>query len=503
MKPCSILCLLGLAASARAQSLALPWSGHGHDPQHTAVSRVASQPLNRIKWQALVDLAPQYSGSDLLIHYGAPLITRQNTVLIPVKTGATDGFKVQARDGSDGSVKWNLASDYDMPSHNWTPSFGIVLTPKNRLFLPAAGGTVRYRDTPDAASGATARLAFYGIENYESDPATFAANVRINTPVTSDRYGNIYFGFVVTGPTTPALQSGLARIAEDGAGSWISASAAAGNPVDLSVVKVVHDCAPALSNDQKTLYFAVSGGNYTGGYLVAVDSRTLAPVASVRLKDVLTPGNDASLPDDGTATPLVGPDGDVYFGVLGSPFYLNDYRGWLRHFDKTLATSKPSGAFGWDNTPSVVKSSLVPSYAGASKYLLLTKYNHYANNGDGINKVAILDPNDTQTDVYTGATVMKEIMTQAGPTPDPDWISTHPNAVREWCINTIAVDPFTKSAIVNNEDGKVCRWDFTTNTLSQTLTLTPGIGEAYTPTVIGVDGTVYAISNATLFAIGQ
>jgi hypothetical protein len=33
--------------------------------------------------------------------------------------------------------------------------------------------------------------------------------------------------------------------------------------------------------------------------------------------------------------------------------------------------------------------------------------------------------------------------------------------------------------------------------------LTTGIGEAYTPTVIGADGTVYAINGAILDAIGK
>jgi hypothetical protein len=33
------------------------------------------------------------------------------------------------------------------------------------------------------------------------------------------------------------------------------------------------------------------------------------------------------------------------------------------------------------------------------------------------------------------------------------------------------------------------------------VNLTSGVGEAYTPTVIGVDGTVYAINNAILFAV--
>ena len=43
----------------------------------------------------------------------------------------------------------------------------------------------------------------------------------------------------------------------------------------------------------------------------------------------------------------------------------------------------------------------------------------------------------------------------------------------------------------------------TTNTLSQSAVLTAGIGEACTATVIGVDGHIYAINNAILFAVGQ
>src|SRR5205823_9654084 len=90
----------------------------------------------------------------------------------------------------------------------------------------------------------------------------------------------------------------------------------------------------------------------------------------------------------------------------------------------------------------------------------------------------------------------------AGPTPDAEFISSHPNAVREWCINTAVVDPATESILAGSEDGKLYRWNLATNTFTQQMTLTTGVGEAYTPTLIGVDGTVYAINNATLFAIG-
>ncbi len=89
-----------------------------------------------------------------------------------------------------------------------------------------------------------------------------------------------------------------------------------------------------------------------------------------------------------------------------------------------------------------------------------------------------------------------------GVTPDPDF-PTFPGAVREWCINTAAVDPFTKSVMANSEDGKLYRWDLATNTLSERITLSGGIGEAYTPTLIGSDGTVYAINDAVLSTIGK
>ena len=98
---------------------------------------------------------------------------------------------------------------------------------------------------------------------------------------------------------------------------------------------------------------------------------------------------------------------------------------------------------------------------------------------------------------------MKEILTQPGVTPDQEFITSYPNAVREWCINTGAVDPFTKSVMAGSEDGTVYRWSLATNTFTEVFTLTPGIGEAYTPSIIGVDGTVYVIANATLFALGN
>src|SRR5947208_20905 len=167
---------------------------------------------------------------------------------------------------------------------------------------------------------------------------------------------------------------------------------------------------------------------------------------------------------------MVGPDGDVYFGVTDYNAG-NNARGWMLHFSSDLSQTKTPGAFGWDDTASVVPASMVPSYHGLSSYLIMTKYNNYIyiGTGDGENKVAVLDPNATETDPISGATVMKEVLTVLGPTRFDG------HGVAEWCINTAAVDPFTKSILVNSEDGKLYRWNTITNALTESITFNAGI----------------------------
>ncbi len=491
-----------LPTDAPAQNVKRTWSSYGRNPQHAALADVPLQPLEQVRWQTPVDLAPQYSGGGaLLIHYGSPLATKKNTIVVPVKVGATDGFRVEAHAGADGALLWSYDSDYLLPPHGWTPSFSPSLA-RTKLWMPAAGGTIVSRTRVDRAVHARfARVAFYGNDEYEADAATYAGAVFINTPLTVDKRGNVYFGFQVTGPTPLGLESGIARVSTHRTGIWVSAASASGDP---TMQKVPHNSAPALSADQKTLYVAVSSADGWGagdGYLLALDSKTLATVGSRRLTDPKS-GNDAYLFEDGSASPTVGPDGDVYFGVLENPLGSNHFRGWLLHFDAGLQPVGAIGAFGWDDTASIVPASIVPSYGGTSDYLLMTKYNNYAGaGGDGVNRIAVLDPNDAAVEPISGIAAMREVLTVAGPTPDDEFPGA-PNAVREWCINTAAVDPSTRSILVNNEDGIAYRWDLTTGALSESVALTAGVGEAYTPTIIGPDGTGYAINDATLFAVG-
>ena len=476
------------------------WFGYGRDAQHTAVSAIASQDLGRIAWSSPVDLAPQYTPSGaLLTHYGSPIVTTNNTVVIPVKTAATGVYRVEGRDGATGALLWSAATDYVTPPRNWLPPYNLLLTQQGRLYAPGAGGKLLMRTDADAANGTFAAQIFYGAATYNANPAAFDGSVFINTPLTADAQGNLFFGFHVTGMNPAGLVSGIARVSPDGTGIWVGAATAAGDP---SVQKPAMNCAPALSIDGGTVYIAVNRGSTSAtqtGFLLALDSATLATRAKVALTDpnLLTP---ARISDDGTSSPVVGPDGRVFYGVLETQFPTHNARGWLLQFDALLNPAGVPGSFGWDVSPSVIPAAMVPSYTGTSTYLLAQKYNNYngVGTGDGLNRMAVLDPKASQADpVVPSVQVMREVLTILSPTPD----GNSATARREWCINTMAADPTRKSILANNEDGVLYRWDLTTNTLSQGLRLNAGLGQAYTPTLVGADGAVIAISNAILYSI--
>ena len=479
-----------------------PWLSYGGNAQHEALSAVATQSFGKIAWQAPVDLAPQYSTQGyLLVHYGSPVITAKNTVILPVKTAVGLSYRFEARNGNTGELIWSETTDYIMPSHRWTPTYNVTIAPNNRVVAPGAGGKVLYRDDADEKNGTLKSLVFYGEANYTANKAALDAAIIINTPITADANNNLYFGFTATPGNPAGLVSGVARIGADGKGTWVSTAKITGNS---NIAKAATNSSIAVSRDQKTIY-VVTNNNFLAntrqtGFLLALDSATLALKSSVQLIDPFEKG-PANVSDDSTASPLVGPDGDVYIGVLEKTYGTHNARGWLLHFNADLTQTKIPGSFGWDDTPSIVPANLVPSYTGTSKYLLMVKYNNYerAGSGDGANQIAIIDPNTEADDKISPIKSMKEVLTMLGPTPDP----AVPGGFIEWCVNTAAVDPFTKSVIVNSEDGNLYRWDLTTNKLTEKIRLTSGLGESYTPTAVGPDGKVYAINNAIMFAVGK
>jgi Bacterial Ig-like domain (group 3) len=496
-----LFCGLFVSTAPRVAAQVPTFAGNA---QHTSVYGAPAQNLNTIKWSTTIDFHPT-----TVAHYGSPLVTANNTVLVPVKT-ASDGFRVDAFNGNNGAAKYVINTDYILPVHNWIPVYNPCIATGpfgTRMYYAGAGGTILHIDNPDSNSpGPPVREVFYtSPANYSANAAAYNNTIFINTPLTADAAGNIYFGFRVQGTAPAPLntnQSGIARIDANGNGIYVFAGAVAN---DASISRVSHNVAPALSSDGSTVYIAVKWStNNSYAYLLGLNSATLERKYSVFLRDPRN-SNPASVPEDGTASPMIAPDGDVYFGVLAAN---TGSRGFLLRFSGDLTVTKTPGAFGWDYTPGIIPASLVPSYTGSSPYLLFSKYNDYPSaDASGVNRVALLDPNAFQIDPHSSANgllEMREVLTVIGPTPDTGVNpSTFPWAVREWCINAPAVNPATGSVYFTSEDGRSYRWNLTTNTLDQAVVLTPGVLEPYVPTVIGPDGTVYTLNGGTLFALGS
>jgi hypothetical protein len=494
----------GRAVDAPQQSQSVPT--FGGNPQHTSIYQPAAQNLNRIIWSTDIDFRDGFGGS----HYSPPLITAANTVVVPVRASSPSDFQINVFNSSGGAL-YTLTTDYVLPSLSgvWVPVYNPVITTGSfgtRLYYPGRGGTIYHIDNPDsAAHGPVVQEVFYTtLANYQANAAAYNAAIFVNTPITADSSGNIFFGFRVQG-TAPAplstTQSGFARINPNGVGTYVLTGTAAGVS---TINRDSHNSAPALSNDETTLYVVAKSSTTGQAYLLGLNSTTLATKYKVLLRDPRDLGN-AQVTDNSTSSPTVGPDNDVYFGLFGNPG--DGSRGFLLHFTGDLATEKPPGGFGWDYTCAIVPASMVPSYQGTSSYLIFAKYNNYAfDDGDGVNRIALLDPNATQLDFHSsafGLVEMREVLTVNGPTPDPGALSAQfPYAVREWCINTAAVNPATNSIFTPSEDGYIYRWDVATNSLSQGVKLTQGIGEPYVPTVIGPGGIIYTLNGGTMFALG-
>lgn len=481
----------------------------GVNPQHTGLSAVASQPMEAIHWSTPVEnlTASTYQ------HHGGPVITDNNTVVYPYRTGTGESppnFRVVARNGNDGAPVWDVPTDWVPTGYSWYPPMQpAFVAATNRLYYPGLGGTIYYRDNVDSPTGSVTQLAFWGsLTDYLNSKSTYDSKVFIESSITPDNQGNIYFGFRTTGTTPAGLTSGIARITPAGVGTWVSAQVAAGGDTNINWVHRYGSF--ALSNDESTLYVPVRDADTSYyGRLVGLNATTLSTqYISGVLKDPRDGGaNNASLSSSSTSAPMVAPDGKVFYGVLPSG---GSSRGWMLQFSPNLQTLYTPGGFGWDNTASVVPAAMVPQYTGSSSYLIFTKYNNYyqgggADGNDGSNRIAVLDPNDTEAEFHTsskGQLVMKRVLSKLGPTQD--WLVPGvPTAVREWCINYATVDPMSSSILVNSSDGKFYRWHLPSDTLIEPIQLTAGELQPYTMTIVGVDGTVYGIQIGKLFAFGK
>jgi len=234
--------------------------------------------------------------------------------------------------------------------------------------------------------------------------------------------------------------------------------------------------------------------------------------------------------DAGTASPVVLPDGNVYFGAWGR---YNVSRGHAYKLNGSSGAIMATYDFGWDDTQAIFQHD--------STYSIVMKDNHYdeeegfyCNSTDTSGNLIPTfsqggDPTIVSNVICDWTSIPKGpfYITQVDPNLNPEWKfkstetkachrqadgtvvcvndGKHPNGF-EWCINAPAVDG-AGNVYVESEDGNVYVLDqghsgvFTTPKSKVFTNL--AIGAAYTPYSIDMQGRGYAQNNGHLFVFGD
>ena len=203
------------------------------------------------------------------------------------------------------------------------------------------------------------------------------------------------------------------------------------------------------------------------------------------------------LDDSSSASPVVAPDGSVYFGVLTT---YNYDRGHLMHFSE-VGTFLDAYDFGWDVTPAI--------HPHDGTFSVIIKDNHY-----GAGSYCFIEQ-------FCPAREEGPFdLTQLSPSLVPEWkftsvnqkscargadgkvtcVADHPSGF-EWCINAPAVDP-DGTVYANSEDGALYAIPQGGKTAKQ-IFLGESVGAAYTPLSIDAKGRIYAENLGTLFIVGD
>ena len=105
------------------------WPSYAGGPMHDAISPFASQFPQQILWSTTVDLNPQIFGGELATSTTAVLLSQRTTRSSSRSRAARMIVSASRRTaGRNGTLIWQLASDYIQPPHDWTLPFQVTLT---------------------------------------------------------------------------------------------------------------------------------------------------------------------------------------------------------------------------------------------------------------------------------------------------------------------------------------------------------------------------------------
>jgi len=460
---------------------------------------------------------------------------------------------------------WNFATDWKAPGSAfdfWEPVFHPALA-HGFLYVPGAGGTIF---KVDKTTGTGTRINPFNNVNdnatFTASPISVAPNGDLYYNVVRIVPGGSSFfshdvvdswlvkvtaaglvtkvSYSVLTPGTPAGNAQCQNAFVEGVDPlpWPPSPTAVPGSVTCGTQRAALNIAPAIAPDG-TIY-TISRAHLISrwGYLIAVNP-DLTPkwISSLRERfndgcgvpvsqggffppngapggcraganlgvDPATnrPGGGRVL-DDSSSTPVVAPDGSVFYGAYSRYNYA---QGHLMKFSASGAYLGTYG-FGWDITPGI--------YEHGGTYSVLTKENRYGEVGSYCNTEEFCPSdrdasNPTYGEAYFITQLNKNLNVQwmfqntntlschRNPDDTVTCVDDHPKSF-EWCVNAWVIDA-NGTSFVNSEDGNLFAIDqggIVRKTIFQQLAL----GAAYTPTSIGNDGKIYSQNAGRLFVAG-
>jgi outer membrane protein assembly factor BamB len=541
------LAAAAFALTASPAARADDWPQWGRTPQHGGTTAAVGQPLQTILAQVVYDpfaeLKKAESDDDLLAHYAVPLVEGAD-VYMTFEAGTYQGFGAwdsevwQVRklrwSGPRLETVWTFATDWKpMPLafSVWQSVFLPALS-GDSVYVPGAGGAI-YRVSKETGEY-TARIA----------PGNNDPNLHVAGGIAVGPDGSLFYNVLGLNPGDPFAEptaAWLVRVAPNGTVSHADfpaltpgAPAATDScktrfspdqrpwPPSPDAVPPLAPCGsqrpevntvPAVAPDGTiyTVSRAHRNGNY--GYLVAVNA-DLSPrwAASLRARvsdgcGVLLPKDDVvnhcrgnaptgvdpgtndlpagNVSDQGTASPVVLPDGSV---LIGTQSGYNYARGHLFRFG-AQGDFLSSYDFGWDITPAIRPHD--------GTWSVLIKDNHYnTNSGVPFYDVTSLDATLQPEWSFQATNTQSCIRDSSGAI---SCVDDQPNGF-EWCVNQPVVDA-AGTVYLNSEDGNLYAFSTSGQELGH-IFLDTALGAAYTPVSMGPDGVIYAQNNGKLFAVG-
>jgi len=489
------------------------------------------------------------------------------------------------------NVAWQFNSDWNAPGNlfnDWEPVFHPALA-NGYLYVPGKGGTIykvnrntglavtQINPFPTEDDGTRANIftlspitvdskgnLYYNVVRFTDSVNIFNSDVVDSWLVKvtkSDQISKVSYSVLTAG--APAGTAQCSNAFSESQVPWPPSPTAVAPTVICGTQRPGFNVGPAISSDG-TIY-TVSRAHLISreAYLVAVKPNlTQKWIASLRDRfldgcgvpialggtlppngalggcrvganygvDPATnrPGGGRVL-DDGSSTPVIAPDGSIYYGAYTRYNYA---QGHMMRFSSTGAYLGGYN-FGWDITPGI--------WSHGGTYSVATKDNHYGEVGSYCNTESVC-PSDESGRAYPEG----YFVTQLSPTLRADALAdrgdklmtvewtyqntnqdscsrdangnitcttTNPNSF-EWCINAFVIDG-NGTYYANSEDG----WLFKieqggiVNTVPGcgTTTFNCGgkifqqlaLGAAYTPTSIDSAGRIYSQNAGHLFVAGN